>query len=244
MRPKGERGGPKGAPEWMVTYSDVISLLVTFFVMLLTFSTQDKEKFDKAKGSLQGALGIGLPAMGRLPQAGMLTERWHSGGRASSRGMDFPPDTEELQRTVMNINFRLKREKYGLAITMRMIRQGVRLRIPTGLIFHGSTALLKLRGEEYMSKIAMAVGALSNNIEVMNYVERGPAVGGREAAWRLTHERSAKIVEFLNKRRGIKAKRFTVGGMGDSRPLRRKPTLRDSRVEITLLYKTGKSMAY
>ena len=244
MRPKEKSGGLKGAPEWMVTYSDVISLLVTFFVMLLTFSTQDKEKFDQAKGSLQGALGIGLTGEGRLPQTGMLTERWHSGGRASSKGMDFPPDTEELQRIVVNINIRLKREKYGLGITMKMMRQGVRLRIPTGLIFHRNTALLKLRGEEYMSKMADAVRALSNNIEVMNYVERGPAIGGREAAWRLTHERSARIVEFLNKRRGIEAKRFTAGGMGDSQPLRRKPTLRDSRVEITLLYKTGKSLAY
>lgn len=244
MRPKGESGGPKGAPEWMVTYSDVISLLVTFFVMLLTFSTQDKEKFDKAKGSLQGALGIGMDEAGRLSQTGMLTERSHSGGRASSTGMDFPPDTEELQRTVLDMNFRLKEEKLGLAITMRMMRRGVGLRIPAGLIFHGDTALLKLRGEEYMSKIAAAVRALSNNIEVMNYVDRGPAIGGREAAWRLTHARSARIVEFLNKRRGIEAKRFTAGGMGDSRPLRRKPTSWDSRVEITLLYKTGKSLAY
>jgi chemotaxis protein MotB len=244
MKRRGESEGKAGAPEWMVTYSDVISLLVTFFVMLLTFSTQDKEKFDKAKGSLQGALGIGLEEVGRLPQAGMLQERIGPGGRASDRGMDFAPETEALEKTVLDMNFRLKREKLGLAMTMTMMRRGVRLRIPAGLIFHSNTALLKLRGEEYMSKIAASIKVLSNNVEIVSHVERGPAISRGEAAWRLTHEQSAGIAEFLHKRLGIKAKRLSVGGMGDSRPLRRKPTPRDSRVEITLLYKTGRGAAY
>ena len=38
-RKKQEDEGPAGAPEWIVTFSDMVSLLVTFFVMLMSFST-------------------------------------------------------------------------------------------------------------------------------------------------------------------------------------------------------------
>ena len=36
-----------GAPAWMMTYGDTITLLVTFFVLLMTFSTSDPEDFHK-----------------------------------------------------------------------------------------------------------------------------------------------------------------------------------------------------
>lgn len=49
---------PEGAPEWMVTYSDMISLLVTFFILLMTFSAPiDDNRFPIA-GSLFGPGGL------------------------------------------------------------------------------------------------------------------------------------------------------------------------------------------
>ena len=57
----GRRGGDDeggGAPAWMVTYGDLMSLLLTFFVLLLSFSTVHEDEFRKAMASLQGALGV------------------------------------------------------------------------------------------------------------------------------------------------------------------------------------------
>jgi len=39
-----EADGPPGAPDWIVTFSDMISLLVTFFVMLMSFSTMEEKQ--------------------------------------------------------------------------------------------------------------------------------------------------------------------------------------------------------
>ncbi len=44
-----EAGGSGGAPEWMVTFSDCMTLLLTFFVLLLTFSSFDEEIFQRLK---------------------------------------------------------------------------------------------------------------------------------------------------------------------------------------------------
>lgn len=47
-----------GAPAWMVTFADLMSLLVCFFVLIVSFSIQDKQKLQVVAGSLQEAFGV------------------------------------------------------------------------------------------------------------------------------------------------------------------------------------------
>ena len=49
---------PAGAPAWMVTYSDLVTLLLTFFVLLLSMASMDPVKFLQASTSMQEAFGI------------------------------------------------------------------------------------------------------------------------------------------------------------------------------------------
>lgn len=53
-----EESGGGGAPGWMVTYGDLMSLLLTFFVLIVSFSSIQNVKFQKALGSLKAALGV------------------------------------------------------------------------------------------------------------------------------------------------------------------------------------------
>jgi chemotaxis protein MotB len=52
---------PPGAPEWIVTFTDMISLLVTFFVLLMTFSSMEEYDPVQVKGVLQGGSGVIVP---------------------------------------------------------------------------------------------------------------------------------------------------------------------------------------
>lgn len=47
-----------GAPDWLVTFADLMSLLVCFFVLIISFSIQDKEKLQVVAGSVREAFGI------------------------------------------------------------------------------------------------------------------------------------------------------------------------------------------
>ncbi|PID29273.1 MAG: hypothetical protein CR982_03275 [Candidatus Cloacimonadota bacterium] len=49
---------PAGLPAWLATFGDLMSLLLTFFILLLSFSSVQESKFNDAMGSLQGALGV------------------------------------------------------------------------------------------------------------------------------------------------------------------------------------------
>lgn len=47
-----------GAPDWLVTFADLMSLLVCFFVLIISFSIQDKEKLQVVAGSMREAFGV------------------------------------------------------------------------------------------------------------------------------------------------------------------------------------------
>ena len=51
-------GGGHGGQAWVISFADLMSLLMAFFVMLLSFSVQDQEKLNMAAGSVQNAFGI------------------------------------------------------------------------------------------------------------------------------------------------------------------------------------------
>lgn len=54
---------PKGSPAWMATFSDLMNLLLCFFVLLFSMSTVDADKFQQVIASLQSSMSI-LPAGG------------------------------------------------------------------------------------------------------------------------------------------------------------------------------------
>lgn len=56
-RKKAEETRPPSAPMWVLTFTDMISLLLTFFILMLTFSTNETEKMKKAIGSMSGRFG-------------------------------------------------------------------------------------------------------------------------------------------------------------------------------------------
>ncbi|NUM36067.1 MAG: OmpA family protein [Candidatus Brocadiae bacterium] len=49
---------PTNTSEWLCTFADLISLLLTFFVLLVTYSSVNSQKFNVAKGAIQGSLGV------------------------------------------------------------------------------------------------------------------------------------------------------------------------------------------
>src|SRR5947207_129237 len=53
-----KRGGHAGGHGWFVTFADLMGLLLSFFVMLVAFSTQDKQKLQIVAGSMRDAFGV------------------------------------------------------------------------------------------------------------------------------------------------------------------------------------------
>lgn len=79
-----EKAAPAGAPAWMVTFADLMSLLVCFFVLIISFSVQDEQKLQVVAGSVRDAFGVS-----RDWQARALVE---IDGRPNVKKIKLPPN--------------------------------------------------------------------------------------------------------------------------------------------------------
>lgn len=74
LKKKKEPEKPKGVPAYMLTYGDMMTLLLCFFVLLISMSTMEVEKLQQAAASLKGAFSV-LPFQDRLRPAPVVPMR-------------------------------------------------------------------------------------------------------------------------------------------------------------------------
>jgi chemotaxis protein MotB len=75
---KGGGGGGHGGAPWVITFADLMSLLMALFVMIVSFSNQDEAKLKEAAGSMRDAFGyqsVQRPA-GMIEQSGLPERKY------------------------------------------------------------------------------------------------------------------------------------------------------------------------
>jgi chemotaxis protein MotB len=81
-------------PKWFMTYSDVITLLMTFFILLLTFASKEPERFERMKVSAfggKGSVGMAGDNLEALDNEALLVRTRPKHSRLTMRGTEIPP---------------------------------------------------------------------------------------------------------------------------------------------------------
>ena len=89
---------PADIPAWLMTFSDVITLLMTFFILLLTFATNEPESFERMQVSMfagGGASGIAGPPQKPTELDSILMRTRSRAGRITTRGSEIPPTSRD-----------------------------------------------------------------------------------------------------------------------------------------------------
>ena len=115
-----------GAPAWVVTFTDLTSLLTTFFVLLLTFSTMEPVKVRQVTSYLRGSIGIFGES--RLSTPALVSRDVHNTNR-TMKGRETPPDPTA---DVSDLPPRLPE---GLVVTEGDLDRGMRIRFKTLFAF-------------------------------------------------------------------------------------------------------------
>ncbi len=89
---------PAGVPAWFMTYSDVITLLMTFFILLLTFASSEPEKFERMQVAVfggGGASGVAGEAAKSVERDSITLRYRPTSARMTQRGSEMAPMDEE-----------------------------------------------------------------------------------------------------------------------------------------------------
>ncbi|NPV53686.1 MAG: OmpA family protein [Firmicutes bacterium] len=215
MRNKRRRGGNdgiSGAPAWMVTYGDLMSLLMCFFVLMFAFSRIDIIKFRQAIISLQGALGVltGGPRplnLGDLPAQKPPSES---------------PEARE-RRNLMGVMRRFEgylREK-GLSndVELKLDERGLVVSFMDKVLFDRGEATLKPDAKKVLIEVAGLIKKLPNDIRIEGHTCDLPIHSAKfPSNWELSTARATEVLRYLVESLRLPPERFSAMGYGQYHP--------------------------
>ncbi len=203
----GKASGPS-APAWMVTYSDMVTLLLTFFVLMLSMAEMDKVKFQRAAVSLKGAFGIMQSEPKRetkskvvLPELGAIPY-------------------EMLQRVYEKMIVDLERLELEEDIELLKDRGAIVLRIKEKILFAPGSSRLKPGAPPVLRKVADLVSPLPFEVRIEGHTDNTP-FGARDMSnWDLSVARAISVLKFFAQNQLMALDRLSAVGYGDQRPLK------------------------
>ena len=209
-----EKGG--GLPLWMGTFGDLMSLLLTFFILLLSMATFDEEKIDQAIGSLQGALSV--------LEYGLETEITPPNPLQAS-----PIQVDSTREDVLNVLASLMNEysemteiSDGPGIELEESQDGFIVRIPDDLLFEsGSVEISNANGKIFLERLALEVDKFKDilNLRIIGNTDNVPfRAGSATDNWDLSNKRALSVANTLLSL-NIPPNIMQVGGDADFNPV-------------------------
>ncbi len=223
----------EGLPGWMATFADMVTLLLCFFVLLLSFAKQDLDKFRDMLGSMENAFGVASP---RVKSERMALET------TSSRPDKSAPASQEemmLAGVVVRIKTLLDKEDEQIRkhTGVSPEREGVLLRAESAYLFKPGTAELTPAAIEVLTDAIAVLKEYDLHLVVRAHTDdTQPPPGTYPSNWELSAARAAKVLAYINEVGGIKSKRLKAVGYAQTQPLAPNTTeenrLKNQRVEL------------
>lgn len=110
-------------PAWFMTYSDVITLLMTFFILLLTFASQEPESFDRIKVSMfggGGSDGIAGRKQDALDRESVTLRYRPDKSRLTQHGSETPPLNTDVKTDGLDKGLKALSEESDLVSHQRV----------------------------------------------------------------------------------------------------------------------------
>lgn len=228
-----EPDGGTGVPEWVVTYGDMMSLLLTFFILLVSLSelkqeNQD-EKYQAILDSLRRRFGYnsarGLAPGPHIPRNSNVTKIDSAGRARRTDTMNGGADVRSLK---------------GPAPRVRAMRQADQLTIGGTVYFDENSSELTESQKRDLQLIALELGGKPQKVEIRGHTSGRPLTPDSPYTdqWDLAYARCHSVMEFLVSV-GLKPERLRIGVVAQYEPaqLSNDPLelRKNARVEVFML---------
>lgn len=223
MARKKKKDDEKASIEYMLTYGDMVTLLLCFFVMLLTMATFEPPRVQLILSAFKGALGVleRGPSMTEFSMMtmGIQTEKIIRGfpelvaGRQDKEGRRRKIVGTKIQQTLGKI---LK--KGGMYI--RTDERGIIIQIANTTLFEEESAEIKSEAKEVLDRVGELISLIPNQIKIEGHTDNTP-VESKEypSNWELSVMRATNVLRYIDSRYEGISGRLSASGYGMYRPI-------------------------
>jgi chemotaxis protein MotB len=212
-RKKKEEEHKAGAPEWLATYGDMMTLLLCFFVLLFASSTIDSQKYKAVVQSLSGSLGV-------LDSGTTVTLEPLINNFPSENPTDAPSESEELSEMQEEIQKILEESKLDGQVRLEINERGLLIRFLENVLFDSGKADLKPQAMEIIDKVSDILKDAPRRILVEGHTDNVPISTFKfPSNWELSTTRAVNVVKYMIDHNGIAAIRLSASGYADQHPI-------------------------
>ncbi len=223
----------EGAPAWVVTFGDLMSLLLCFFVLMLSFSEMDRKKYKIVSGSLANAFGI---------QRKTPVFESPKGQKIIAKEFDQAIIVNKIEEKLVKpiiVEIESNFQEMKDLIEIDVSENQVAIRLMGETTFDLGKAEIRPQMLPLLVKIGALLKGTRGEILIAGHTDNLPLRGGLyKSNLGLSMARAASVAEFLLKKASIKPERISTMGFGEHRPLAsnhtRKGREKNRRVEIIL----------
>ena len=223
---------PEGSPAYMTTFGDLMSLLLTFFVLLISMANFEVVKFKIASESLQGAFGV-LETFPTIAVHPFVRIPKHDGDEAKrKRSIN---DAKKVQQV-------LETKNLEDAVKVEVTEKGIAILLRDPVGFASGSADLKAQGEELISEISTIIKTNPNlKVRVEGHTDDVPIRTARfRSNWELSSARALSVVQLLSDKTGMNPANMSAVGYGEYKPLVPNTTIenraKNRRIQIFVDY--------
>ena len=199
-----------GSPEWMATYSDLVTLLLCFFILLFSFSTLDIQKYKAVVQSMNGSLGM-----------------LDSGTTVTLEPMFnvFPNDTpteenEEFKELFEEFSQLIEASEVSGSIDISIDERGLLIRFLDNVLFDSGKADLKPDAKKIINEIASVIKQSNKNVRIEGHTDNVPINTPRfPSNWELSTTRAVNVVKYLIEVNKVEPQRLSAVGYADQHPI-------------------------
>ncbi len=256
-------GGGGGSPAWMSTFSDLMNLLLCFFVLLFAFSSPDAQKFAEIAASFKNNFSVfsgGAQAIGEgklisqgASQLDKLSEYFNESQMMfkEETGKESEEEFEEQQKQEQKEATEALYEEVveatedkniqdSISVAMDENYQYVRILLNGAVLFDSGSAEIKKESVGVIDKIGDILKTYDKHlIKIEGHTDNVPMSNGKyESNMWLSTARATKVFEYLVNKKGLSPKTLEASGRGEYEPLASNDTregrAKNRRVEIKI----------
>ena len=207
---KREEEPKKGSPEYMTTFGDMMSLLLTFFILLVSMSTMEVEKYKAAAASLKGAFSV-LPYQEKVtPSPSESTPKPAKG--SEKRG--------KRSRAVAKLQKVIRESRMQNIIKVSQTKEGIHITIGDPALFDSGKSDIKPGILPVLNQIVDVVQTGEEFVRVEGHTDNVPIhTALYEDNWELSIARAISVIRYFKSQQEIDPERLRPVGCGEFHPI-------------------------
>lgn len=223
--------------DWLATYSDMVTLLLTFFVMLYASSSLDEQKWQFIYQAFQSR-GKFLNEYIDHPNHTTDEGNYVTNENPSQAGGEgtMPQSFDRLYQYLSEF---VEENELSDSVSVSKDSAHIYIRFDSNVFFDGNSAVLKPAGQEIIDGISPGIKAVKSSIKLVTV--SGHTAQGVSAIndWDLSGERAASVVKYMEFKKTLDSEQFRTKGAGPHEPVADNSTdegrAKNRRVEMVIL---------